>query len=289
MSRTIDQILTAMKVTVRTYPSLNAFKFPEDGGSQVSLFNLTLYTVAAGMFVFETLVDNLQGTIQAIADTAVSGNLQWVQRQILNFQYGDVIQLVNFVPTYTPVDLTHRIITQCSVVEGSSNTLDIKVAKGTSPSLTPLSGPELSALEDYWYGTATTEGVGFAGVSANFISLNPDRIGLVATVYYFGQYDPVALKTAVIAAIDNFFATFSGVAFNGTIFMSKLKSVVEDVPGVSRCTFASATGRAATVLYASAIPIDVQGIYLTLAGYLISEDTAAHTLNDSITMTLETA
>lgn len=287
MARTIEVITTEIKTKIRTYPELDDFLFPEDGGSQVSVFNLIIFTVAASMFTMETMIDILQAAIQSIADAAPSGNAKWVQRQILNFQYGDVIQLVDFVPTYTPVDESARIVTRCSVKQLSSGFIQIKVAKGTPPSLGPLSGPELSALKNYYFGTSTQEGVGFAGVRAVFINLQPDRMRVQATVYYLGQYVEADVKAAVIAAIDNFFATFQAIAFDGTVFMIKLVDAIQAVPGVSRVTLTDVKARQETVPLGSATTIDVQGVYPTVAGYLISEDTAANTLADTITMTEE--
>lgn len=287
MARTIETIQNEIKTAIRTYPSLDSYLFPEDGGSKVGVFNVIIYVVSAAIFTFESMIDVLQARIQGIADSAPSGNSKWVQRQILNFQYGDVIQLVNFVPTYVPVDETHRIITRCSVKQLASGFLAIKVAKGTVPSLGPLSSPELAALKDYYYGTATTEGVGFAGVRTTFINLDPDRMRVQATVYFLGQYVQATVKTNVITAIDNFFATFSDTAFDGSVLMIKLVDAIQAVPGVSRVVLEDIKARQATVALGSATDIDIQGVYTTVAGYLISEDTSGNTLNDTITMAEE--
>jgi hypothetical protein len=287
MSRTLDTIQAEIKTTIRTYPSLDTFLFPEDGGSAVSPFNVMIYALAAAIFTFETMLDITTANIQAIADSVPAGNSKWVQRQILNFQFGDVVQLINFVPTYSPVDVTHRIVTRASVKQLNSGVLSIKVAKGVVPSLGPLSGPELLALKDYYFGTATTEGVGFAGVKTVFVNLQPDRMRVQATVYFLGQYVESTVKAAVIAAIDNFFATFQDVAFDGTVYMIKLVDAIQAVPGVSRVTLTDIKARPQATALGSATTIDVQGFYTTVAGYLISEDTAANTLTDTITMTPE--
>jgi hypothetical protein len=287
MSRTLDTIQAEIKTTIRTYPSLDTFLFPEDGGSAVSVFNVMIYALAAAIFTFETMLDITTANIQAIADSVPAGNSKWVQRQILNFQFGDVVQLVNFVPTYSPVDVTHRIVTRASVKQLTSGVLSIKVAKGVVPSLGPLSGPELLALKDYYFGTATTEGVGFAGVKTVFVNLQPDRMRVQATVYFLGQYVESTVKAAVIAAIDNFFATFQDVAFDGTVYMIKLVDAIQAVPGVSRVTLTDIKARAQATALASATDIDVQGFYSTVSGYLISEDTASNTLTDTITMVPE--
>jgi|ADGO01.1.fsa_nt_gi hypothetical protein len=284
MARTLEAIQQEIKTAIRTYPSLDAYKFPEEGGSQVSVFNVIIFVVAASMFTLETMIDVLRATIQGIADSAPSGNLKWIQRQILNFQYGDVVQLVDFVPTYNPVDPSARIVTRCSVRQLTGGVVAIKVAKGNVPNLTPLSGDELSALQDYYFGTSTTEGVGFAGTRTTFINLNPDRMRVEATVFFYGQYIESTVKTNVIAAIDNFFATFADTAFDGTVFMIRMVDAIQAVDGVSRVVLTDIKAREASVPLGSATTVNIQGFYTTVAGYLISEDTAGNTLNDTITM-----
>lgn len=287
MARTLEAIKTEIKTEIRTYSSLDDYLFPEEGGSQVSVFNVIIAVVAMAMFTLETLIDVLRSEIQEIADRAPSGNAKWLQQQILNFQYGDVVTITDFVPGYATVDESARIVTRCSVKQLTSGVVAIKVAKGTAPSLGPLSAPELAALKNYYYGTSTTEGIGFAGVTATFINLDPDRMRVQATVYYLGQYVEADVKTAVIDAIDNFFATFADDAFDGTVFMIKLVDAVQQVPGVSRFVLSNIKARAATVALGSATTIDNQGYYTTVAGYIISEDTASNTLTDTITMAEE--
>lgn len=281
---TLEEITTTIKTKVRTYPELDDYLFPEEGGSQVSAFNLLIFIVAACMFTFFAMIDILTANIQAIAESAPSGNPKWVQRQILNFQFGDVVTMVNSVPTYNPVDESARIVTRCSVKQLNSGILAIKVAKGVVPSLGPLSAPELAALKDYYFGTSTTEGIGFAGVRATFINLQPDRMRVEATVYFLGQYVEATVKAAVIAAIDNFFATFQAIAFDGTVFMIKLVDAIQAVPGVSRVILSDVKAREQTVPLGSAITVNIQGLYTTVSGYIISEDTAGNTLTDTITM-----
>lgn len=287
MARTLEVIQNEIKTSIRTYPSLNAFLFPENGGSMVGVFNLIIYVVALAMYTHEVMIDILKSEIQAIADSAPSGNAKWLQAQILKFQYGHVIQLVDFVPKYATVVEAAKIVTKCSVKQLSSGVVAIKVAKGVSPSLTPLSAAELSALKDYYFGTSTSEGIGFAGVRAAFINLNPDRMRVEATVYFKGQYVEATVKAAVITAIETFFGSFQNEAFDGTVFIIKLIDAIQAVDGVSRVTLTSVKAREATVPLASATVIDFQGYYSTVAGYLIPEDTASNTLSDTITMAEE--
>lgn len=291
MARTVEEIKASIQTEIRSsYPNLNNFLFPEEGGSAVAIHNAIIYVVSLAIYTFEVLNDVATSRLETLRNESISGNKAWVRNRILEFQYGDVITFVDNVPSYDPVDESARIITQCSVkevIQGSSAFIQIKVAKNDPPE--PLDAGELSALQDYYYGTPTTEGVGFAGVRAQFINLESDRMRVEATIYYLGQYVEATVKAAVITAIDDFFASFTDSSFDGTIFMNRLVDAIQAVPGVSRVQLDDVKARAETVALGSATPIDIQGYYLTVAGHIISEDTAGNTLADTITMEQESA
>jgi hypothetical protein len=295
MARSIEQIKAAIKVDIRTYPSMDNFLFPEDGGSQAGVFNIIIFVVSAAMFVFEVLVDKLKIDIQTIADSAPSGNESWLRRKMLDFQYGDTISinttdatLANyFVPEYPVLDLTKRIVTQCAVSDTLTG-VNIKIAKGSVGALVPLSAPEVTAITNYYYGTSYTEGIGFAGVTATFITLLPDRIRVEAEIYYLGQYVSATVKAAVIVAIDNFLNTFTDDNFGGNIYMIRLVDAIQTVEGVSRVKVLDIKARQESTVLAGATVVDVQGVYTTFAGHIISEDTASNTLVETLTMIEET-
>jgi hypothetical protein len=295
MARSIEEIKAAIKVDIRTYSSLDNFLFPEDGGSQASVFNIIIFVVSAAMFTFEVLVGNLKNNIQTIADSAPSGNESWLRRKMLDFQFGDTITinttdstLANyFVPEYAVLDISKRVVTQCAVSDSATG-VSIKLAKGTVGALTPLSGAEITAITNYYYGTSSTEGIGFAGVTATFITLLPDRLRVEADIHYLGQYVSATVKAAVIVAIDNFLNTFTDENFGGTVFMIKLVDAIQLVEGVSRVKITDIKARPETTPLGSAITVDVQGVYSTFAGHIISEDTASNTLDDTLTMIEET-
>lgn len=287
MARTVDVIKAEIKVKIRTYPSLDNFKFPEEGGSAVGVFNLMIDTISVAIFTFEVIMDQLKADIQAVADKAISGNDAWLRDQMKKFQYGDTIQLVDFVPTYVPIDVSKRIITQCAVKDIGSGIVAIKLAKGASAPFSPLTTPELNAVKDYYYGTSVSQGILFSGTKAAFVTLDPDRMYVEANVYYFGQYVGSTVKTAVISAIDAFLSSFSDESFDGRVFVNRLVNAIESVPGVSRTELVAIKGRAAATAFGSATVVPLQGYYDTAAGHLISEDTASQTLTDKITMLLE--
>jgi len=287
MARSLQQIKDEIKVQIRTYPSLDPYKFPEDGGSQVSIFNLMITVVSAAILTFEKIHDIFKEDLADLAASSISGNARWLQAQMLLFQYGDIIQIDDdFSPYYPVVDESKRIITRCAIID--ADPVVIKIAKGVVPNLDPLTTPELNAASSYYYGTQFEEGIGFAGVTALFVSQEPDRMRVEVDVYYSGQLDVVLTKAAIIEAIDNFFATFQSVNFNGTVFMIKLTDAVQAVPGVSRLIYTDVLARDFATPLGSATPVDVQGSYSTVAGYLISEDTVANTLNETVTLIPET-
>lgn len=287
MARALATITNEIKTNIRTFPSMNAFKFPEEGGSSVSVFNTIISTVALSIYSFEVILDYYVSLLSNNVFLVVSGNAAWVRAQMLNFQYGDVVQLVNFVPTYVPVNAAHLLVTQCAVKDLGNGIIQIKVAKGTTAPFSPLAGPELQALKDYYNGTSSTQGVGFAGVKAVFVTLNPDRLYIAATIYFVGQYLSATVKANVIIAINNFLTSFSGVAFDGRVYMIRLVNAIQAVPGVSRVQLTSIIGRAQTVAFGSGGPVDIQGFYDSTAGHVISEDTVGQDLSTTLTMSQE--
>lgn len=286
--RTLADIKAAIKSKIRTFTSLDSLKFPEEGGSSVSVFNTMIDTVAASIYLSDAVWEAKKTEVQDIADSAFSGNSQWLRQQILNFQYTDIITLdSNYRPVYAVIDEAKQIVTRCAITDRPNGGINIKVAKGTG-TLSALTTLELDALKDYYFGTSTQEGIGFAGVIANFISQDADRMRVGATISYVGQYDSATVKTNVIAAINDFFATFADVSFDGTVFMNRLVDAIQEVPGVSRVKLTDIRARPATTAFIDAITVDPQEFYVTTAGYLIAEDTAGNTLNDTIIMSLET-
>jgi len=243
--------------------------------------------VSAAILVFEKIHDIFKEDITALAEGAIAGNAKWLQNQILLFQYGDIVQIDDdYSPFYTVVDTTKQIVTRCAIIDAQP--VLVKVAKGIVPNLAELTVDEMNALKDYYYGTQFLEGIGFAGVTATFSSGVSDKMFVEADVYYSSQLVPADVKTAVITAIDSFFATFQEVNFNGTVFVIKLTDAIQAVTGVTRVVYTDITARDDGTPFGSATTIDFQGSYQTVAGYLISEDTPGSTLDDSITMEPET-
>jgi hypothetical protein len=245
---------------------------------------LFMYIVAVAIYLHESIWDIFKVDLENIAATAVAGTAKWLQKKVLEFQFDavtpQVIEVIDGVASYPIVDATKRIITRASVKQTGNKIVSVKVAKGSANSLEPLTTEEKTALSDY------LDDIKLVGTEIIVVSQEADRLKVTGTVYYKGQYVESVVKAAVIAAIDNYLATFSNdiQSFDGTLIVNKLIDAVQAVPGVNDFVITEIKGRNADQTVADGTPIT--RTYESVAGYIISEDTAGHTLNDTLTMVL---
>lgn len=245
--------------------------------SQVAIYRLITFVVATLVNMFEQTMDIFKTEVEDIAAKAAPGTPPWLQDQVFKFQYDattpQVVQLVEFVPGYDPVDTTKRIITRCSVKTDSNKIANIKVAKSDPP--TPLSTLEQNALNGY------LDKINPAGVEYNLINLDSDKIQIYGTVYYDGQYSPV-IQTNVEAAINEY---LKNLPFNGVVKNSEIEDAIQGVNGVTDVLITAVKARRDTVAAASALT--VTRVYETSSGYIVAETTASYTFADTLTYTAE--
>ena len=252
--------------------------------SATALWNLLFYVVAVSINILEQILDIFKSDLEVIAAKNVPGTPTWLQTKVLEFQYSasdpQVVQLVNFIPTYPTINTELRIVKACAIVEQTNRLVKIKVAKG-SP-LEPLSSTELTSLKNYIHD------IKFAGVLTDTISLNPDRLKVNATIYFKGQFVEATVKQAVIDAIDAYLLTLP---FNGVIKITSLQNAIEVVSGVDDVVINNVTLRpfATPLISPNVIKMVFDSKTLeksreTEAGYAISEDTTGNELTDTIIM-----
>ena len=255
--------------------------------SMTAIWRLWIYIVAACINIFEQLMDAYKAEIETIADTAIPGTKQWVQDRTFRFQYDATTPQVlevnsDLTLSYPTVDDTKKIVTRCSVTQGTSNVVNIKVAKATSATdSTPiqLTTPEYNSLVGYW------NLIGFAGLTYNVINKASDKISVTATIYYQGQYAST-IQNDVENAIRNYLAT---IPFDGKVRITKIEDAIQSVVGVNDLLINTITGRDDTTVYASATKIFdlATGVnliqYQMTAGYAIEETTSSYTFADTIT------
>lgn len=280
MARTIAEIQQSIIDEKDAQSSLSGLTSP----SQTAIWRLWTFIIAVCIALHEQLWDVFKADLEVIAAKAVPGNAKWLQAKVLEFQYSatdpQVVEVDpdDFTVSYPTVNTALRIITRCSVKE-SGQTINIKAAKGTT-TLEALTTDEKTALTDY------VNDIKIAGQDTRIISQDPDRLMVAGTVYYKGQFIESVVKAAVIGAIDDYLSQFSldNESFDGTLFLSKLVDAVQQVPGVVDFVITEAKGRASTQALGDVSAIS--RIYATIAGYIISEDGAGDTLDDTLTMEL---
>lgn len=255
--------------------------------SRTAIWRLWIYIVASCINIFEQLQDAYKAEIELIADTAIPGTLQWVQDRTFRFQYDATTPQVLVVNSdltlsYATVDDSKKIVTRCSVTQGTNRVVNIKVAKATSTTdSTPiqLTTPEYNSLVGYW------SLIGFAGLTYNVINKVSDKVSVTATIYYKGQYAST-IQTDVENAIRNYLAS---IPFDGKVRISKIEDAIQAVIGVNDFRIDTVTGRDDTTVFASATKVFdlATGVnlvqYQMVAGYAIEETTSSHTFADTIT------
>lgn len=244
--------------------------------SQTAIWNLWFFIQAFAINAFEQLQDLYKTELEDIAAAAIPNTDAWVQKKAFDWQYGDTIQLINLVPTYTVINAEKKIITRCSVVTDNNKICQIKVAKSDPP--TKLSSPELMSINSYY------AIIGNAGIFYNIISDFADKIEIVADVYYNGQYSSTIADSTKLA-LENY---LKNIPFDGIIYTSKIEDVFQSVTGIKDVKLIAINTRrdaqgygTGTVLYNLSTGTNARS-YQTYAGYITQEDEPLHTFTDTI-------
>jgi hypothetical protein len=197
--------------------------------SPMSFINRLLYVFALSINQYETLLDSFRTEIIDISNTASYGSYNWIRAKAFEFQYSTSNpQTVSFDPVtfktaYPSIEEDLRIVTACSVKLTPSRQTLIKVAKGTSPSLTPLSNEELLSINSYF------DFISPAGQSTNVISFEGDDMTLNLTIYYNAQISVNIIQTNTEASIREYIYSKE---FDGTIVINKIIDQIQIVPDV---------------------------------------------------------
>lgn len=260
--------------------------------SKTAIYNTWAYIIAVAINLLEQLIDLKVKSIETTVANRYSPSEKWLQAKIFEFQYDattpQIVQIVNYVPTYNPVDTTKRIISRCSVKTNGQRIVDVKVARSEPP--VALSAPQLSSLIGYLNqgGDGTQAGagtgIGYVGVQFNVISDNPDKLYIKGTIKYNGQYNAV-IQTNVIDAINTYLAN---IPFDGQVKVISLIGAIKSVPGVSDILIDDLAMRADATLFANKTYLiqsntQIYTTYPTYAGYIVEETTSGETFADKLT------
>ena len=283
MARSITTIQNEIIAAKTADSNLNSLNSP----SAVAIWRLWSRIIAGAIETQEQLWDIFKAELEQIARDAVPGTADWLQKRVLEFQYSatnpQVISVIDGKAAYSTINTALRIVTRAAVVEQVNNRVLVKVAKDDgSGGLTPLAAQEVSALVSY------LDAIGFVGIAIDTSSLFADRLKFKGTIFYNGQFVESTVKAAVITAIEAYLSSISVTEFDGTIVREELINAIQAVSGVTGVDTLNVvlTARPSSIPLTGAV-VTVQRTYITAAGYIIQEDTAGSTYNDTITMTLE--
>lgn len=275
MARSVNEIQELLIAGVQAEPELAQLT----STSKRAIWRLWTFVQAACIALFEQLMDILVLSIETTVSRGTPATAEWIQDMVFKFQYDaanpQIIQFIDYVPSYPVVDESLRIVTRCSVKTTQPGRVVVKVAKEDVPEA--LSAPELSSLQDF------LGSIGVAGVFYVAESGNPDKMYIDADIYYKGQYSAV-IQANVEAAINAYFADLP---FNGAVKITELETAIKQVEGVSDVVFNNIRARKDSTAFASASYLvqnktQISRLWNTLAGYIVPETTAGQTLADSL-------
>jgi len=269
----IRAILDAAQAAETVLASLN-------NPSQTSEYNLWKDIYSAIQVLEEILWDTKEAELNAAVALAAPATAAWIKWKVEQFQYSSsspqVVQLVNFVPTYPTIDETLQIITRCSVSTSGNNIVKIKVAKSDPP--TVLSALEASSLTGY------ISAIIPAGVVFQLINSPSDKLYIDADIYYNGQYS-ATISDDVIAAINSYLKLLPA---DGIVEISALQNAINDTPGVTDVKFNVVKARQDSTAFASATTIYDLGtstnlrIWSNVSASIVEETTVGNTFTDTL-------
>ena len=150
MSRTIKEIYN--EAVQERNRRLELTEFASD--SKLSVMNGILWTVAAVIYSFETLLDVFAVDISEAINNRINGTPDYYANALLQYQQGDelTVREDGLAFGYAQVDETKRIITQVSYVESTDDSnldskLVLKIATGTKGHLEAIPAEELVPIK----------------------------------------------------------------------------------------------------------------------------------------------
>jgi len=255
--------------------------------SAVAIYRLWAYYIAANQAYEEQLNDNFIADVESTVLKLAPGSLPWIQEQAFKFQYSSAVPQIiqfdatTFAPYYSSVNETYKIITNCSVSQGTLNSVNIKVAKGVAGSnAIPLDTSELTAFQFY------LNQIKPAGIVYNGISVAADRLKTKATIYYNGAYSSV-ITANLLTAYKNY---LNSIPFGGGIKAVDIVVALRNVTGVVDVVINDMVARANSTPFGSGYALvsgntyNIYPEYTTIAGYIQDEDTAGNDFSSLLTL-----
>lgn len=254
--------------------------------SLASVFNVFAYVIAVAQNLLEQDWDDYLAQIQTYASQTPAASTNWMAAQAFSYQYdpsgstatNQLTILSNGAWGYATVNSSFNIITRCAVNTTANNTVQIKIAQGTTPA--PITGTAFTQAQSYF------QAIGTAGINYNVISLAADNLVVKATIYFKPGCSSL-VQSSVPAAIQNYLnniAIYSigsqePINYEGLIEVSGLEDAIFNADGVSDvdlqqvlCYPAAGSISSATTVYNLSAAINNRN-YIMAAGYAIVDNT----------------
>jgi hypothetical protein len=193
-----------------------------DSASKTSEFSLWESVVAVITYIVSALFDERKAEVQEIVDENVSANAQWLNKKILDFQYGSSLEFdEDGKPHYAVIDDGLRIVKYIAIIE-ENGFYTAKVAKDNAGDPIALTVDELNALNSYLNALVLGNN-GFAS------SKNADLAQVHYTIYYKAIRGEATVRVEVEAAIKDYLASLD---FAGNMYLSKLEDAIQSISDV---------------------------------------------------------
>lgn len=238
--------------------------------SKVALWRLMCYICAVAIYTS-------QAVLEMIKQRAAIGTLPWVVETAKNFQFGDNLEFENGIYLYDQVIPANRIVTNAAAVDSTFNVV-VKVAKGTSPNLEPLTTAEFNAFQAYM------DLKMIAGVQYGYVNAPAD----ILVVFYDIFYNPLLMNSDGerisdgTRVVDEFIVNYiQQLPFNSVLKMTALTNAIKALPEVNNVVMKAVNARTG-----AAAPVDVYNTpgqtYTPFSGYMVISTDPNETLLDTI-------
>ena len=269
MSRTIKEIYN--EAVQERNRRLELTEFASD--SKLSVMNGILWTVAAVIYSFETLLDVFAVDISEAINNRINGTPDYYANALLQYQQGDelTVREDGLAFGYAQVDETKRIITQVSYVESTDDSnldskLVLKIATGTKGHLEAIPAEELVPINAY------IGKLKFAGTRIEVISRPGDVLIPRVTVYWDGAVPEAELYDALEAALAEY---VMNIDFDAAIYVNRVWEALRRVEHVTD-VWADARATPAQGLFLASYdgdghlqpPQHIERMTLTSSGYV---------------------
>jgi len=228
MSRTIEQIYNDLILQKETFGTLTGLTNVSDyqtflsnltSDSKVSNWNLELYNQSVVIKTMEDKIETERNNINTLLSSSFVMTAEWYRLHALLFQYGDIVQLIDYVPAYASVDVEKQIIEFCSVEEVSGGIL-LKVRRKDSGIMTGL---ELNAFQSY------LDDIKGIGTTIEVINLPPDSVSFYFSITYDPQINLDELKENVSNTLTNY---VQNLPFDSKVYANDVIDLLQQLTGV---------------------------------------------------------